>query len=335
MADEIKDIPQEAAGEAPTSAPAPVTPPEAVKMKDTPTPLFIKKRNRRRAALAVFAFASVGVIAMAIIAFLGQNFGTFTIKVQPSLRASLSMSEMLNDDGDNLSGETSYLDLSGTNATSLTDADMLPEADYLDADLHEMDYDAKKQAAYERASTLSNGFVNFLSFTFYIRNMSDGPVEYRLKLASTTISEPSNVNVSCTVESLVHVRVYENTYYNGSRYYRGADALHEQTTYALPRTGTVNEPELISVGELAEREENRGYCTNFESSDPGKGFTVFTGERTVPRFTIMRYTVVAWLEGNDIDSERRADGSRTQQPEGGSVTLGMTFTGINAEEENS
>ncbi len=333
MADEIKDIPQEAAGEAPTNAPAPATPPEAVKMKDTPTPLFIKKRNRRRVALAVFAFASVGVIAMAIIAFLGQNFGTFTIKVQPSLRASLSMSEMLNDDGDALSNETSYLDLSGTNATSLTDADMLPEAEYLDADLHEMDYNAKKQAAYERAETLSYGSVNFLSFTFYIRNMSDGVVEYRLNLDSTTINEPSNVNVSCTIESLLRVRVYENTYYDGTQYYRGANALHEQITYGLPRTGTVNEPELISLGEGALREENRGHCTNFETWDPGKSFTVFSGERSKPRFSITRYTVVAWLEGNDIDSERRPDGTRTEQPEGGSVTLGMSFTGMEAEEE--
>ncbi len=324
-----------------------ISPSADAPLVETMTPTFIRKRRKRRRILVVFALASVGILAFGIIAFLGQNFGDFTIKIDPSTRAALALGQSLTDNENgytDIDKGTSYLDMSGIGNIACTTADMIPTADFLDADVETGDEDAKLSAILKEANRLDIGAVdqkytslNFLYFTFYLKNMSNGPVRYFSTLATTNIREPDNVGISCTLESLLRVRVFKNTYREGSKYYKGDEATHDFTTYALP-TDAAYTPENVREKEDPNadtyRSDNDGLCTNFvkptEEQSAQKNFTVFNEVAEIARFSIIRYTVVFWLEGSDLDTTKS---HVKEQPRGGSITLGMNFGGVNIDEE--
>ena len=315
------------------------------KLVETLTPSLVKKRRKRRAVLIAFAAASVGIITFSVIAFLGQNFGDFTIKIDPSTTAALALSSTLSPDGDIEKG-TSYLDMNGVGNIACTTADMIPTAEYLDADVETGAEQAKLAAIQQESNRLDVGMVdanhtglNFLYFTFYLKNMSSGPVRFYSNLATTNINEPDNVGVSCTLESLLRVRVFKNTYREGGKLYVDDEAKHEFKTYALPTDAAytqenVREKEEGTSQEVNYRADNDGLCTNFvkptDEQSRNKNFTVFNETDEIARYSIVRYTIVFWLEGSDKDTNAN---HVEEQPRGGSITLAMSFGGVNVDEE--
>ena len=324
-----------------------VSPSKDGPLVETMTPTFIRKRRKRRRILAVFALASVGILAFGIIAFLGQNFGDFTIKIDPSTRAALALGQSLSENEEgytDIEKGTSYLDMSGIGNIACTTADMIPTAEFLDADVETGGEEAKLDAILRETNRLDVGAVdqkytslNFLYFTFYLKNMSSGPVRFFSTLATTNIREPDNVGISCTLESLLRVRVFKNTYREGSKYYTGDEAKHEFTTYALPTDENYTQENVREKEDPTAdtyRSDNDGLCTNFvkptDEQSAQKNFTVFNEVSEIARFSIIRYTVVFWLEGSDVDTNKP---HVKEQPRGGSITLGMNFGGVNIDEE--
>ncbi|MBP5092411.1 MAG: hypothetical protein J6328_07690 [Bacilli bacterium] len=318
------------------------------RLVDTPTPSFIRRRRRRRRVLALFSIASVGILTLGIIAFLGQNFGDFTIKIDPSTKAQLALSRTLSQEekGDVEKG-TTFLDLNGIGNIACTTADLVPTGEFLDADVTEENEAAKHQAVRNEMNRLDVGVndpekspLNFIYFTFYLKNMSSGPVSYRSTLATTSIKEPDNVGISCTLESLLRVRVYKNVYRDSYRYYSGDAASHDCTTYALPTDEDytpedICERDPFNTGETNnDRPDNDGKAVNFvrpsDEQSRTKNFTVFNETDVIARYSIIRFTVVFWLEGSDKDTNRE---NVREQPRGGSITLAMAFGGVNIDEE--
>jgi hypothetical protein len=134
-----------------------------------------------------------------------------------------------------------------------------------------------------------------------------------------SVTEPTNVDQSCSIESILRIRVFENLVGDGQ------DATHAMTTYAkkrtIPKVTTSDwEPyEYISKANATET-YNQGYATNFstDNGDPSK-IVIFDENQKLETEQIYRYTVVMWLEGNDPDCDD------VQQPKGGTVTLAMHF----------
>ena len=285
-------------------------------------------------------------MALGVIAFLGQNFGNFTIKIDPSLRAALALGQSLTStyNGD-IQKNTSYLDLSGVGNISCTSADMVPTGEYLDADVDEENEANKNAAIAKEAKALDIGsdevknyHLNFLYFTFYLKNMSKSSVEYMATLATTNIREPDNVGVSCTLESLLRVRVYKNLYRDAGKFYTGALATHDVKTYALPTDENYTQENIRELGEHEEstRPDNDGLATNFakptEEQSRQKNFTVFNETDTLASSSIVRYTIVFWLEGSDVDTTRP---NVEEQPKGGAITMGMSFGAVVTDSEES
>src|SRR5574344_2030782 len=85
-----------------------------------------ERKKRRRIAWIVFGVSGTGIAILAILAFLGQISGSFTIKLN-QVEAHLGLS-----DNDGFSTTTSYLTASGLPQGYEYTADKLPESEVFD-----------------------------------------------------------------------------------------------------------------------------------------------------------------------------------------------------------
>jgi hypothetical protein len=273
-------------------------------------PRFIRQRRKRRVAWIVLGISFVGVLTMAIVAFLGQNFGRFTIRLDNGNDSTLTMAQNLN--AGNITNGTTYLDVNGFMTDSLTQADDLPSLEELDADVTDTTLAAKQ--AVENDTT-----KYYFVYTFYLKNLGTATVPYEDYMNVASVTEPANVDESCSIESILRIRVFENLVVDGQ------DATHNMTTYAkkrtIPKETTSDwEPDEYISKSNATETYNQGYATSFstDDGDPSK-IMIFDENQKLETEQIYRYTVVMWLEGNDPDC------NDVKQPQGGTVTLAMHF----------
>lgn len=309
-----------------------------------PTPKAVKRKRRRTARLIVLGATFAGVAILGVIAFLGNNFGTFSVKIDNRHNASLQLGTTLDPttDGVFLQDGTSYLSVNGITAYRQLAADELPSFDILDADLTKDNYDgvmARKRNAIKKmnagleeqeGSEISDSEGAFFCYTFYVRNVQSKAVNYEITFATTSVKEPDNLYStdsegnqtlqSVALEKAIRVRVFENLYSDSSE-------THEQETFAYPRYSASGQEiaELVSKGATGDDNPNAKSCTNFVlSSDPKTdlNFTVFDRTRSLPADGLMRYTVVMWFEGGDEDTDISIP------PEGGSLSFGVDVKGL-------
>ncbi len=303
---------------------------------EPPTPSYVKRKKAKAIVWTIVGITGAGVLTLGIISFLGHNFGSFTVKLNRDPDASLEMGTILynNDRGIGLQAASTYLNAQGMVSNATIAADMLPSASILDADITTENYDevmnAKKQAAAKTAnlvesSTESNEGVYF-NYTFYLRNISKEEVSYSIKMAATTVTEPSNLYDasnelnSVPLEKFIRIRVYENVYS-----FDGVSTTHNQKTYAYPatRTGT-RLPEYVS-DPASENPESSATCINFSDVDSHL-FTVFNDAyKSLPGESIVRYSVVMWFEGFDPDTE-----NVKEMPKDGALAFGIDINGQKA-----
>ncbi len=286
---------------------------------EPPTPSYVKKKKRRAALWILVGATGAGVLTLGIIAFLGQNFGNFTVKLNNDEDAALQMGEMLaiNSRGTGIQTPSTYLNVGGLTSGACIAADNLPDASILDCDITSDNYDdvmyKKKVARKATAADLWSGTSEddsrgvYFNYTFYLRNISTEEVTYSIKYYCTANNEPSNLydasgnQVSVSLEKFIRIRVYQNTYYSAS----AALPTHFQKTYAYPNVTTDGTalPETVS-DPASTNPENRALCVNF-SNWQDKLFTVFDDDNlALPGEAIVRYSVVMWFEGWDPDTDK-------------------------------
>ncbi len=307
-------------------------PNQDAKQIEPPTPSYVKRKKRRAALWTLVGITGAGVLTLGIIAFLGQNFGNFTVKLNNDEDASLQMGEILsiNSRGTDLQTPSTYLNVGGMTSTSCITADDLPSASILDSDITTDNYDdvmyAKKvaKAAVGEQTSEDEGTGVYFNYTFYVRNISSEAVTYSIKYYCTKNIAPDNLYnesgevQSVSLEKFVRIRVYENTYSSAS----AALPTHNQTTYAYPRTteGTAL-PEFVG-DKNSKNPESSALCTNF-SDWQSDLFTVFDKQDiSLPGNTIVRYSIVMWFEGYDSDVT-----TDVVTPSNGSLAFAIDITG--------
>ena len=311
-------------------------PPRPLKQIEPPTPDYIRKKKRRLALWTLVGITGAGVLALGIIAFLGQNFGTFTVKLVNDEDATLEMGTVLKINEQKATGinsPTTYLDAQGTSAVKLLAADELPEDSILDADLTSdnetqvrgLKEEARRKVAVNDSSVDGTFQDVYFAYTFYLRNVSLDQVTYQISFKATDNILPSNLydekgnEVSVSLEKFIRIRVFENIY-------TGSELLvsHAQKTYAYPASTVGGNTAEIVSSLTAIRPENREFCVNFIDIDTSTHlFTVFDDQeqgntRTLKGEQIVRYSVVMWFEGNDKDTE-----GGVSMPHDGSLAFGI------------
>ena len=319
----------------PSNAPSPngSNPKMANRQIEPPTPSYVKKRRRRAALWILVGATGAGVLTMGIISFLGQSFGSFTVKLNNDEDASLEMGQVLsvNQRGTSVQSPSTYMNVGGLTSSSCITADALPSADILDCDITSDNYDevmyAKKVAKSKTdgdQATSDETRGTYFNFTFYVRNVSTEEVSYSIKYYCTENNRPSNLydaegNVqSVSLEKFIRIRVYQNQYHSAS----AALPTHTQKTYAYPSVTENGTALPESAGDPASSNpESSALCENF-SDWQSDLFTVFDEQNIpLPGETIVRYSVVMWFEGSDPDTEN------VSEPKDGSLAFAIDITG--------
>jgi hypothetical protein len=273
-----------------------------------------QRKKRKRIAWIVFGISGTGVAVLAIIAFLGQISGNFTVKLN-QVEAHLGLS-----DNDAFSTQTTYLQATGLPYGYQYSCDKLPDSEVLD---NNTGGDKTLNIPDEKGDTL---YQEYFGMTFFMKNFAEETAAFHVSLNIDDYTTPSNQATSL-LESL-RVRVYENIY-------TGSVETHNCETYALIASqknwftladGTVENRECIGAHTTATdgtrtpaaaKADNNGFCTNFESTKLvfGRDYNSMTSKM------IIRYSIQMWIEGDDPEAQG-------VQPIGSSVTLSMHFSSI-------
>lgn len=282
-------------------------------------PESLKKARRRRIAGLVLGLSSGGLVVLMLIALLGQNYGSFTIKLedrQYELALGNSLTTSNGGSGAGLANKTNYIMADGYKAASPMSADDLPLVDEIDPDIGDGTLNLANPKKADDGTSGANYDYSY-RYTFYLNNTSPTTVakaNYYINFSS--IIEPTNLSDSAALEDIMRVRVYDSKYIDGSVEHNcvGTYARKAKTFSA---NGTNAEP----ITDNPKRDENKGYCTNFlnDTNDDPLALIVMKNETELQPKEIRRYTVIMWLEGTDADCEG-------ENPQGGSLTMAMHFS---------
>jgi len=258
---------------------------------------LVKKQIRKRIALIGGAVATVGLVILIIVAFLGQHVGSFTVGYNTKGKAEISLY-----DNHELKNPTTYLKIGDIPQMTVYSSIRITEHAKIDSDETDYLYGSKRDAEGNVK------FLYYLKYTFYVQNTGDVVVDYTFQIKITENLKPTNTDYYLL--DLLRVRLYDNM-----------DDLHEYETYAkkslnkrIDEKGqeTYCKPVAGELGTAA----YDGFSTSFESDEV---VTTFNKEVFEPQ-AVHRYTVVFWLEGED-------EYCHGEQPENGSIKLGVDISG--------
>ena len=265
---------------------------------------YVKKRKRKKRAAIIAAICSLGLGVFILVSFLGRFVGTFTVSINTgSVKLSLA-------DDQAYTSPTSYLKLDAIAPFGLTTyTNLASNADEIDNENSTHGY--RKSASGEETLT-------YFKYTFYVKNSGEITSQYDLKV-NITKNTPSDDGRYLDV--ILRVMIYEND----------ADSdEHKYIVYAR-KSKNPNETYGLDVDPYQEYisykspdraaafgEEFPGFAEMFETDD----LTGTIATLHVPNFAkddIKRYTIVAWLEGEDQQTVGN------EAPEGANLKLGVTI----------
>ena len=262
---------------------------------------YVRKRKRRKIIAIVGGVSTAIISSLSIIAFLGQNVGTFTVSLD-SGKVGLALSQH-----SSFASSSSYLRIDNVPSFSeFTYQDFEGERSLENVD---NELSGLKIGATSLNADGSINKLGFLKYTFFIKNVGAMPARYDFDVK---LLESKSAADGRSLTDTVRVMVFSN---------KETDA-HEKTVYAKrlsvpytsPNDGITRYEAPISVSEYDATIEHpfQGYTTAFKSdtliaSLPETYFAI--GE-------IRRYTVVTWLEGFASDNNLLA-------PKGASIKIGV------------
>ena len=248
------------------------------------------------------------VSSLSIIAFLGRFVGTFSVSLDTG-NVGLTLSR----------------DDAFTVPTSFLKTETLPEFqeytyrdfskigdDQIDSDATDINLGA---TAYNDDGTIKN--LNFFKYTFFVKNEGNIAADYDLKV-NITKNVPSDDGRY--LDTLLRVLVYQNDADKENNHDFSVYAKRSETpnpTYGYEE-GETTYKEYISYSEpskaIQHGDQFPGFAEMFEDANTIATIPV----RNFQKDDAKRYTIVAWLEGED----QQAKGN---PPEGGNLKLGVTI----------
>ena len=297
---------------------------DSFKLIEPRKPEYLIRKRRRRIAAIIFGVSMSVLAVLIIIALLGRNFGSFTVKLE-QVKNELSLGDSLTagGSGTTIKNKTTYLMAGGYEANTPMCADDLADEDTIDKDITDDTVVLPSRPAAHDPSEFSQDYS--FKYTFYLRNSSPSEMakaNYYIDFSS--ITEPTNVEASCSIEDIVRVRVYDS-HFDDETLEHSMVGTYARKAKNFSTNGSNNELITGTTGSdrgyKAKKEENKGYCTNFlndDGSDP-LAMIVMKNETYLMPYEIRRFTIVIWLEGFDADCVG-------QNPIGSALTLSMHFT---------
>ena len=259
---------------------------------------YVRKRKTRRILAIVGGISAVVVSSLSIVAFLGQRVGTFTVSLNRS-DVNIALS-----DRREFKNETSFLRIGAIKTfQEYTYGNLLDLGnDVLDSQNYDYTIGANKSFSGKIIS------LNFLKYTFYVKNTGSKPCQYHFAL---NITDKKASTDGRYLDETLRIMFYENE----------EESSHQYLVYGkrstIPHINENGDPDYRSPISIDKEDATianpfMGYAEMFESTDIILSFrnSYFdVGE-------IKRYSIVAWLEG--FRSSNFDDA-----PEGANIQLGV------------
>ena len=278
--------------------------------------LFVRKRRRRKIAALVSLFSATGVTSLVIISFLGRSVGTFTVSVQnTTVRLALSEEKTFKN-------PTSYLRIDDLPSTYYEFSyNWFTSFDLIDSEQNDYHYGCVR----EPDGTISG--MQFLKYTFYVKNVGNSPAEYTLSINLDDCTQADDGS-GRTLDETLRIMVFDNDPLAGD--------THDFKVYAkdivdsrykvYDKDGNQTYREFIAEypypnADNTLREDDDHPLA--ESFLPNSGKTVI--KKRVSAFDkndIRRYTLVYWLEGSDP----QANLADKDAPEGAKIKLSVDIS---------
>ena len=264
---------------------------------------YVKKRKTKKLVAITSGVATAAIGVFVLVAFLGRFVGTFTVALDTgSVKLSLS-------DNSKFDSPTSYIKIDSLPSFDLNSFTSLPAASEID----------NENTTYTYGTTTDshgNSSMKYFKYTFFIKNESNIAADYDLKV-NLTKNVPSEDGR--TLDTLLRVLVYQNDLTSNEHSYTVYAKKSEtpNQTYGY-EDGDVTFKEYISYNTPEKAEQHGdsfpGFAEMFENDNTVATLRV----RNFQQNDVKRYTLVAWLEGED----QQAKGN---PPEGGNLKLGVTI----------
>ena len=264
---------------------------------------YVKKRKTKKLVAITSGVATAAIGVFVLVAFLGRFVGTFTVALDTgSVKLSLS-------DNSKFDSPTSYIKIDSLPSFDLNSFTSLPAASEID----------NENTTYTYGTTTDshgNSSMKYFKYTFFIKNESHIAADYDLKV-NLTKNVPSEDGR--TLDTLLRVLVYQNDLTSNEHSYTVYAKKSEtpNQTYGY-EDGDVTFKEYISYNTPEKAEQHGdsfpGFAEMFENDNTVATLRV----RNFQQNDVKRYTLVAWLEGED----QQAKGN---PPEGGNLKLGVTI----------
>ena len=260
---------------------------------------YVKKRKRKRIAAIVTACGSVVTAVFVIVAFLGNQVGTFTVNLkQNNVKLSLS-------DNSTFTEPTSYLrvrDIQRMDSycyQSFKDLSGNLNFDKIDSELYTYEHFARTNPQTGEIIALP-----FFKYTFFVRNEGEVPARFTMNI--NILENLPDPTTKRTIDGLIRLIVIENGV-PGKVYARPST----DSTHYDPETGEQTNLEYIDGDPTSEIYE--GLAEPFVTQ-------TLMQTITVTNFNVQevtRYTILYWLEGHDYPE------GYYEQPKDAKLKLGV------------
>ena len=251
--------------------------------------IYLKRRRRRIAAAIIGGIGTTGVATLSIAAFLGHRVGSFTVSLEAK-SVELTLSEK-----SDFKERTSFL--------RLNEVPEFQEFAYCDFERNYGDQVIDSEDTDYTLGENKNNKLNFLKYTFFVKNVGDDPAKYDLSLV---IKENIPSDDGRSLEDTMRVMVYTD----------GVPEVYAKWL-SNPRkdaNGELDYRAPISVDEDKASPEYpfEGYAKTFVSQTE----VMNQKEKVLESGEYRKYTVVFWLEGFRSSNDLTA-------PSGASIKLGV------------
>jgi len=263
---------------------------------------YVNKRIRRAAVAAGAGVSAIGITIFAIIAFMGDFVGTFTVSLDTA-NVGMALSDsssfkwqdsFLHIDELPKFSETTYHDLPSDDVLDTEDSDFLTGANYIDGEITNLSY---------------------FKYTFFLKNVGDIDSAYRLQIKILE-NVPTKEQNPRYLDDTIRIMLYENDEFSEE---------HKKTVYAKRRLNAYerdgqeaiwNSPISVRENQVSPYLDFQGYAEIFESEDV---VCTITNVDFI-KGAVKRYTVVMWIEGNDESSSHLLP-----PPEGAKLKIGVNI----------
>ena len=298
--------------------------------------LYVKKRRRRKIAAISAFIGGVGVTALVIVSMLGRFTGTFTVSLKNS---EVKLSLYRTSDFENEEG-TSFIRINDVplfeewSYDKFTDDFAEEMDDVLDSELY-ADYKNIPGNYHPAENSKEKASVDYFKFTFYVRNIGSKTAQYNLSLKYEESGKPdsgSDISLDDTLRIMLYENELDSNEHNKMIYAKASGDIRQIKYRDEDGEEHVMSTELEFLSKHPSYYVDQADIAEYplvDASFINNNTLLKTSTKGFAMNDVKRYTLVMWLEGEDMQSN-----NTIVSPVGAGLKIGVDISAFTAYSED-